>query len=53
MIGARNSNSKEENLSQYLLMAFSILYTLPAVGLWVVAGRFLKGMFTFAGAVKG
>ena len=35
------------------LAAFSILYTLPAVGLWVVAGRFLKGTFTFAGAVKG
>lgn len=35
------------------LAAFSVLYTLPAVGLWVVAARFLKGTFTFAGAVKG
>ena len=35
------------------LAAFSMLYTLPAVGLWVVAARFLRGSFTFAGAVKG
>jgi multiple sugar transport system permease protein len=35
------------------LAAFSILYTLPALGLWVAAGRFLKGSFTFAGATKG
>jgi multiple sugar transport system permease protein len=35
------------------LAAFSLLYTLPAVGLWVVAARFLRGSFTFAGAVKG
>jgi multiple sugar transport system permease protein len=35
------------------LAAFSVLYTLPAVGLWVVAARFLRGSFTFAGAVKG
>ena len=35
------------------LAAFSILYTLPTLGLWVVAGRFLRGKFTFAGAVKG
>jgi multiple sugar transport system permease protein len=35
------------------LAAFSILYTLPTLGLWVVAGRFLRGKFSFAGAVKG
>ena len=35
------------------LAAFSILYTLPAIGLWVVAARFLRGKFTFAGATKG
>ena len=35
------------------LAAFSILYTLPTLGLWVVAGRFLRGQFSFAGAVKG
>ncbi len=35
------------------LAAFSIIYTLPAVGLWLVLGRFLRGKFTFAGAVKG
>jgi multiple sugar transport system permease protein len=35
------------------LAAFSILYTLPAVGLWVVLGRFLRGKFSFGGAVKG
>ena len=35
------------------LAAFSILYTLPALGLWVVAARFLRGKFTFAGATKG
>jgi multiple sugar transport system permease protein len=35
------------------LAAFSILYTLPAVGLWIVVGRFLRGKFSFAGAVKG
>jgi len=35
------------------LAAFSILYTLPAVGLWIVASRFLRGNFTFSGAVKG
>ena len=35
------------------LAAFSVLYTLPAVGLWVVLGQFLRGQFTFGGAVKG
>jgi multiple sugar transport system permease protein len=35
------------------LAAFSILYTLPALGLWVLASRYLRGTFTFAGAVKG
>ena len=35
------------------LAAYSILYTLPALGLWVVAARFLRGKFTFAGATKG
>jgi multiple sugar transport system permease protein len=35
------------------LAAFSILYTLPTLLLWVVAGRFLRGQFSFAGAVKG
>jgi multiple sugar transport system permease protein len=35
------------------LAAFSILYTLPALLLWIVLGRFLRGNFTFAGAVKG
>ena len=35
------------------LAAFSILYTLPTLALWVVAGRFLRGKFSFAGAVKG
>ena len=35
------------------LAAFSILYTLPALGLWIVLGRFLRGKFSFAGAVKG
>ncbi len=35
------------------LAAFSILYTIPALGLWIVAARFLRGTFTFAGAVKG
>lgn len=35
------------------LAAFSIIYTAPALGLWVVAARFLRGSFTFAGAVKG
>ncbi len=35
------------------LAAFSILYTLPTLGLWIVAGRFLRGQFSFAGAVKG
>jgi hypothetical protein len=28
-------------------------HTLPALGLWVVAARFLRGKFTFAGATKG
>jgi multiple sugar transport system permease protein len=35
------------------LAAFSILYTLPALGLYVVAARFLRGKFSFAGATKG
>ena len=35
------------------LAAFSILYTLPVVVLWLVLSRFLRGNFTFAGAVKG
>lgn len=35
------------------LAAFSIIYTLPALGLWVLAARFLRGTYTFAGAVKG
>lgn len=35
------------------LAAFSVLYTLPAVGLWVVLGTFLRGKFSFGGAVKG
>jgi len=35
------------------LAAFSILYTLPALLLWIILGRFLRGNFTFAGAVKG
>lgn len=35
------------------LAAFSILYTLPTVLLWIVGGRFLRGQFSFAGAVKG
>jgi multiple sugar transport system permease protein len=35
------------------LAAFSVLYTLPAVGLWLVMARFLRGNFSFAGAVKG
>ena len=35
------------------LAAFSVLYTLPAVGLWVVLGQFLRGQFSFGGAVKG
>jgi len=35
------------------LAAFSILYTLPTLLLWIVAGRFLRGQFSFAGAVKG
>jgi multiple sugar transport system permease protein len=35
------------------LAAYSIIYTLPALGLWVGASRFLRGSFTFAGAVKG
>ena len=35
------------------LAAFSILYTLPVVMLWIVMSRFLRGNFTFAGAVKG
>jgi multiple sugar transport system permease protein len=35
------------------LAAFSILYTLPVVLLWIVLQRFLRGNFTFAGAVKG
>jgi multiple sugar transport system permease protein len=35
------------------LAAFSILYTLPALALWIILGRFLRGNFTFAGAVKG
>jgi multiple sugar transport system permease protein len=35
------------------LAAFSILYTLPALGLYVAAARFLRGKFTFAGATKG
>jgi multiple sugar transport system permease protein len=35
------------------LAAFSIIYTLPVVFLWIVLSRFLRGNFTFAGAVKG
>ncbi|HTW06410.1 MAG TPA: carbohydrate ABC transporter permease, partial [Acidimicrobiales bacterium] len=35
------------------LAAFSVLYTLPAVGLWVILGTFLRGKFSFGGAVKG
>ena len=35
------------------LAAFSVLYTLPAVGLWVVLSQFLRGQFSFGGAVKG
>jgi multiple sugar transport system permease protein len=33
--------------------AFSILYTLPTLLLWIVGSRFLRGQFSFAGAVKG
>jgi multiple sugar transport system permease protein len=35
------------------LAAFSVLYTLPAMGLWIVLGTFLRGKFSFGGAVKG
>jgi len=35
------------------LAAFSLIYTLPAIGLWLVMSRFLRGSFTLAGAVKG
>ena len=35
------------------LAAFSIMYTLPIVFLYIVMSRFLGGAFNFAGAVKG
>jgi multiple sugar transport system permease protein len=35
------------------LAAFSVIYTLPIVGLWLVLSRFLRGNFSFSGAVKG
>ncbi len=35
------------------LAAFSILYTLPIVFLYVVMSRFLGGAFSFAGGLKG
>jgi multiple sugar transport system permease protein len=35
------------------LAAFSILYTMPTVLLWIAGSRFLRGQFSFAGAVKG
>ncbi len=35
------------------LAAYSILYTLPVVFLYVVASRWLGGAFNFGGAVKG
>lgn len=35
------------------LAAFSILYTLPIVFLYIALSRFLGGSFTFAGGIKG
>ncbi|PZG15723.1 carbohydrate ABC transporter permease [Nonomuraea aridisoli] len=35
------------------LAAFSILYTAPAVALYVAVNKYLAGSFTFAGSVKG
>ncbi|HUC12950.1 MAG TPA: carbohydrate ABC transporter permease [Acidimicrobiales bacterium] len=35
------------------LAAFSVLYALPPVALWVGLGQFLRGQFSFGGAVKG
>jgi multiple sugar transport system permease protein len=35
------------------LAAFSILYTAPAVILYVVVNKYLAGSFNFAGSVKG
>ena len=35
------------------LAAFSILYTLPVVFLFIILSKFLGGAFTFAGGLKG
>ena len=35
------------------LAAFSILYTLPVVALYVILSRFMGGAFSFAGGLKG
>jgi multiple sugar transport system permease protein len=35
------------------LAAFSIIYTTPAVALYVAVNKYLSGSFSFAGSVKG